>query len=588
MVQFMSSKCSNAACPAPQELVADGMDTCVFRITSKTAICFEVLYCFTEEAAFGVPSFYSGWRRYLTGAVGLRDRKWHMQCRLQVYQRGVMDFIQSMGIKYRAEFSCQHGLEDLRVDGLTIGPRKNRVCIVSACTPQHPAAAAAAADAAPPAGEVLQQEQQQQQHVLPEQQQPLALVCGSLFKDRVFIRDKQTRKLLLRFAETKGRQSQGLTGVEWEQLQQRLGAGAATQERLLLPLVEQADTRPQGAAQQQQQQAAGLAGVGQDGGEAGPQPGPVLHTAKLQYRRLLFDLATTAPAVQVMRPSSMAALMPVLNTAEEPLRATVLVQLQRSNPGLHELLAPYLGQQVPPEVRSLLVAVARVAERCLQPTTASPQQLQRKAARLEERARAGEAHTAAAAGGIVCVPQEWSEDLAMYLTGQYVCFTGGDWQPSDLGGSDVVRRLRHYAADAGYTMGTASNCTKYKASTMQLVPGACVWWCGICGACRGFTIMKDAESPRTIFTALYTRCQEAPQRLHCGQHTSGCICTPWAISYSRGACTTSSRSSCCRLWPAPGAVPSCSSSCCRFCCCYSLCVWPILNAAPSSSSPWSS
>jgi hypothetical protein len=31
--------------------------------------------------------------------------------------------------------------------------------------------------------------------------------------------------------------------------------------------------------------------------------------------------------------------------------------------------------------------------------------------------------------------------------------------------------------------------------------------------------MKDAESPRTIFTALYTRCQEAPQRL---SYDNGC------------------------------------------------------------------
>ena len=54
---------------------------------------------------------------------------------------------------------------------------------------------------------------------------------------------------------------------------------------------------------------------------------------------------------------------------------------------------------------------------------------------------------------------------------------------------------------------------------MQLVPGILLWWCGCCGICRGFSIMKDAESPRTLFEVLYTRCPEAPQQL---TYDNGC------------------------------------------------------------------
>lgn len=77
------------------------------------------------------------------------------------------------------------------------------------------------------------------------------------------------------------------------------------------------------------------------------------------------------------------------------------------------------------------------------------------------------------------------------------------------GGSDVVRQLRNYVADER-TMGTSSTCNKSQNRTGKLVPGCMLFWCMECRKCVGFTVMKDAESPRTVMEFLFTRCPEAP------------------------------------------------------------------------------
>jgi hypothetical protein len=49
------------------------------------------------------------------------------------------------------------------------------------------------------------------------------------------------------------------------------------------------------------------------------------------------------------------------------------------------------------------------------------------------------------------------------------------------------------------------SCTKYKNFTKGLVPGMLVAHCPKCSSCLGFQIMRNAESPKTVFDVLMTR-----------------------------------------------------------------------------------
>lgn len=88
------------------------------------------------------------------------------------------------------------------------------------------------------------------------------------------------------------------------------------------------------------------------------------------------------------------------------------------------------------------------------------------------------------------------------------------------GGSDVQRSLSSYVSDMPALARATPReftCTKYKNG--QLLPGLFLFWCAVCRNCRGFTVMKDAESPRTVMDFLYTRCPVAPDRF---QLDNGC------------------------------------------------------------------
>lgn len=52
---------------------------------------------------------------------------------------------------------------------------------------------------------------------------------------------------------------------------------------------------------------------------------------------------------------------------------------------------------------------------------------------------------------------------------------------------------------------TGSLCTKHQYQHRRLTAGAFVLYCLDCECCIGFLAMRDAESPRTLFEALYTR-----------------------------------------------------------------------------------
>lgn len=72
-----------------------------------------------------------------------------------------------------------------------------------------------------------------------------------------------------------------------------------------------------------------------------------------------------------------------------------------------------------------------------------------------------------------------------------------------------MRPLHNYAADK-HSMGTRSTCNKSQNQTKKLLPGLFLLWCMKCRKCVGYTVMKDAESPRTAMEFLYTHCPTAP------------------------------------------------------------------------------
>ena len=98
------------------------------------------------------------------------------------------------------------------------------------------------------------------------------------------------------------------------------------------------------------------------------------------------------------------------------------------------------------------------------------------------------------------------------------CTWGGlhsqQWQQSVLGGSDVLRQPRRYAADAARAVGQADICTKYQKSTMCLLPGLMLYWCLTCRKCIFFHVMGNAESPRSV-SLLLLSCVHASLSLSC-------------------------------------------------------------------------
>ena len=70
------------------------------------------------------------------------------------------------------------------------------------------------------------------------------------------------------------------------------------------------------------------------------------------------------------------------------------------------------------------------------------------------------------------------------------------WQPTSLGGNDVYRQCRSYAADRQRSRTNVQDCTKHQRSNMCLLPGIMLYWCTTCRKCIFFYVMSQAESPR--------------------------------------------------------------------------------------------
>ena len=73
----------------------------------------------------------------------------------------------------------------------------------------------------------------------------------------------------------------------------------------------------------------------------------------------------------------------------------------------------------------------------------------------------------------------------------------------------AVQQLHNYEADKT-SMYTNSTCNNSQNKTGALLPGLFLLWCMKCRKCVGFTVMKDAESPRTAMEFLYAHCPSVP------------------------------------------------------------------------------
>lgn len=477
-VSFRYLKCctmKSAGERCPGKLKPDGWEQCVFRKSSKASFSFEVMYKWSSYGGVQCQGFYNYWRTYLHNCVDVPEEKLrqHMANKLSVFEEAALDWIQLQAINYRVAFDCTHGLEDLRMDALTIGPRKERVCLVEPWAPT-------AKPLAPHPGE-----QARQGAELETEAGPPHAVHGSSFTDRVVIRDKTARDLLRKFSDVKGRQASGLTQVELQSLRNRLISldPVNEQEQSFLPLIDYCPAIEQSS-------------------------NPPRYLAYHAHCSILFNIGTTAPASQLMRPRAMSVLDQVLTQPLSTISLQVLDELKHLNPTLYHLLKRYLGSQLPEMYIAVLNAISRVAKRCGVPAPPEPASATTGRTTFKKKPKVHYQHHLSDRP-----PELWSEDEVMFRTGSYLNLSSSHaWEPSPLGGNHVYRRLRNYVADT-VSAGTQSSCNKYKQSTVALVPGVILFWCGVCSKCRGFAIMRDAESPRTVFNLIYTHCPEAPKRM---------------------------------------------------------------------------
>ena len=108
--------------------------------------------------------------------------------------------------------------------------------------------------------------------------------------------------------------------------------------------------------------------------------------------------------------------------------------------------------------------------------------------------------------GPVCRPELWGREEALIRTGCYSAFHESPWQPTALGGSDILRATRLYGAD--YQQEAAAECegcSKPGSQHAALLPGCLFYYCLCCRRCIGFHVMDNAESPKMPFVFFYTR-----------------------------------------------------------------------------------
>lgn len=295
-------------------------------------------------------------------------------------------------------------------------------------------------------------------------------VFGSNYKDRVFVQCKRVRELLMQYA-SKG---VGLEQTQHNELLQRISClPPESRELALLPFLQEPDRMASGNLRSLH------ANIG-----------------------MLGCLASSAPACQFMRPCifhSVDVLLQGLRLSGEQQR-----QLDVKCPLLHDFLKEHLTKSaLPVEVIKLLEAVRKVADaggRPGQNALSTPDLSQAEMRRaMASKAKSPDADRP---------PSEWGREEAMLRTCSWGATGPRAWEKSPLGGNDVFRRLRRYAADRH---SSSAICNKMQRSSLNLLPGCVFYWCISCRRCVFFHVMGDAESPRTIFDVLYTRWKTPPK-----------------------------------------------------------------------------
>jgi hypothetical protein len=197
----------------------------------------------------------------------------------------------------------------------------------------------------------------------------------------------------------------------------------------------------------------------------------------------------------------------------------IVTIIKAANPALGRVVLSFLGRTLDDDIADVLRHMLKLARSSYAAAPANSRGLeQRKALAASRRVVVRCRDDDHPAG-------EWSCEEA-YLRSGVWSGGQGDWTPSDLGGTDVRRRLQSYRADIE-SFGTQSSCKKFKQSSAKLIPGAAFWWCTECGICLMFGVMAEAESPKTVFDLMFTRSEVAPTSV-C--YDNGCNLAQYALN----------------------------------------------------------
>jgi hypothetical protein len=474
-LKFEFAKCLTPGCIG--RLDVDGYDYALLRSSPTRAFSYVVLYEWTDLCGLEAQPWWSFFRNLLLKYRDVEEvlrRKLLQNC-AKAFQNACMDFIQLFNIDYRLAFTCPHGLSTVQFDGVTIGHAKKNCHVSRTCWGPEDGVASSK---------------------------------GSAFRDRLFVRSPHHRAALLKLA--KGKSHPDRLGIEcYLVLMDELSElGPSSSEHLLLPILQKCVV---------------------EGG---------IVTAPDEARRLLGSMGTPAPASTLLR----AQVWPLVHKLVRgvPLSNAMWLSIRSASVGVAELIKGHLSTPLPDDIRCLLGGLIATAAMCSKltpgapstsnaPSTSSaprstPVPVAPGTSSANDASRTSPATIVGAQLGKKSVPvstgppppdrppHKWTSDEAFLRTAAW-SGTTSPWSPSDIGGSDIRRRLGRYDIDKSTTRRAeiGQTCTKHKEGHQRLVPGCCVGWCLQCGISVGFTVMANAESARTIFEWLLTRCDEAPK-----------------------------------------------------------------------------
>lgn len=239
--------------------------------------------------------------------------------------------------------------------------------------------------------------------------------------------------------------------------------------------------------------------VGQDGSR----------TPLAEWKGLLYNLSTTHPVCQALKPKLWPSIEGLLEARDQPLVYTTLQHIKGYNPCLYHFLAPQLGCILPGYYKALLTAMLTVARRCYARSTVST-----ISGELTPRVASQPVRYVAAPSDRP--PEVWGDEEDYIRTG---IWTG------TVRSGQAFRKLGTYLAD--FKKPPPNPCRKFGECTQRLLPGCLFGWCVGCGTCLGFTLMDDRESPKTVFELVYSFFEQAPSLL---LYDSGCRLLPYCLA----------------------------------------------------------